>query len=56
MKDKNIQHNKGQLTGIFDEMENMRAEWADMFSIIGRGIKRGEKKGVLDKKTIDAFS
>ena len=56
LKDKNIQHNKGQLTGIFDEMENMRAEWADMFSIMGRGIKRGEKKGLFDNQTIDAFT
>jgi hypothetical protein len=56
LKDKNIQHKPGQLTGIFDEMENMRAEWADMFSIMGRGIKRGEKKGLFENKTIDAFS
>ena len=56
LKDKNIQHKPGQLTGIFDEMENMRAEWADMFSIIGRGIKRGEKKGLFENKTIDAFT
>ena len=33
-------------------MENMRAEWADMFSIIGRGIKRGEKKGLFEKKQL----
>jgi hypothetical protein len=56
LKDKNIQHKPGQLVGIFDEMENMRAEWADMFSIIGRGIKRGEKKGLFENKTIDAFT
>jgi len=56
LKDKNIQHKPGQLTGIFDEMENMRAEWADMFSIMGRGIKRGEKKGLFDNKKIDAFN
>ena len=56
LKEKNIQYKQGQLTTIFDEMENMRAEWADMFSIMGKGIKRGEKKGIFDKKTIDAFS
>ena len=56
LKNKNIQYKPGQLVGIFDEMENMRAEWADMFSIIGRGIKRGEKKGLFENKTIDAFT
>ena len=56
LKNKNIQHKPGQLTGIFNEMENMRSDWADMFSIMGRGIKRGQKKGLFDNKTIDAFS
>ena len=56
LKDKNIQQKPGEIDSIFDEMENMRAEWADMFSIIGKGIKRGEKKGLFENKTIDAFS
>ena len=50
----NIAHKDKQVAGIFDQLEAMRAEWADMFSTLGRGIKAGEKAGIKDMK--GAFS
>jgi len=55
LKEKNIQHKPGQLDSIFNEMENMRAEWADMFSIVGKGIKKGQKQNLFNNTKIDFF-
>ena len=46
----NIAHKDTQVTGIFDQLEAMRAEWADMFTQLGRGIKAGEKAGIKEMK------
>ena len=54
LKKNNIAHNPKQMGDIFDQLEAMRAEWADMFSQLGRGIKAGEKAKIKDMK--GAFS
>ena len=43
LKKNKIAYDDNQVKGIFDQMEAMRAEWADMFSTLGRGIKKGDK-------------
>ena len=43
LKKKNINYTTKQVDGIFDQMQAMRGEWADMFSTLGKGIKMGEK-------------
>ena len=50
LKKNNIAHKDKQVTEIFDQLEAMRAEWADMFTQLGRGIKAGEKAGIKDMK------
>ena len=46
----NIQHSAKQTDDIFDQLEAMRAEWADMFSTLGKGIKAGEKAKIKAMK------
>ena len=46
----NIAHSSKQTDDIFDQMEAMRAEWADMFSTLGKGIKAGEKAKIKAMK------
>ena len=50
LKKNNIAHNPKQVGDIFDQLEAMRAEWSDMFSQLGRGIKAGEKAKIKDMK------
>ena len=38
-----VSFDDNQVKGIFDQMEAMRAEWADMFTVLGKGIKKGDK-------------
>jgi len=46
----NIAHSSKQTDDIFDQLEAMRAEWADMFSTLGKGIKAGEKAKIKAMK------
>ena len=50
LKKNNIAYGSKQIDGIFDQMEAMRAEWADMFSTLGKGIKAGEKAKIKEMK------
>ena len=50
LKKNNIAHNPKQVGDIFDQLEAMRAEWSDMFSQLGKGIKAGEKAKIKDMK------
>ena len=35
-----VSFDDNQVKGIFDQMEAMRAEWADMFTVLGKGLKK----------------
>ena len=50
LKKNNIAHNPKQVGDIFDQLEAMRAEWSDMFSQLGKGIRAGEKAKIKDMK------
>ena len=50
LKKNNIAADPKQMGDIFDQMEAMRAEWADMFSTLGKGIKAGEKAKIKEMK------
>jgi len=50
LKKNNIAHNPKQMGDIFDQLEAMRAEWADMFSTLGKGIRAGEKAKIKAMK------
>ena len=50
LKKNNIAHNPKQMGDIFDQLEAMRAEWADMFSTLGKGIRSGEKAKIKSMK------
>jgi len=50
LKKNKIDFTKKQTTDIFEQMETMRAEWADMFSTLGKGIKAGEKSKIKGLK------
>ena len=50
LKKNNIAHKPKQVGDIFDQLEAMRAEWSDMFTQLGRGIKAGEKAKIKDMK------
>ena len=54
LKKKDIKYTKEQVNGIFEQMEAMRGEWADMFSTLGKGIKAGEK--TLKKELAGTFN
>jgi hypothetical protein len=43
LKKNKVSYDDNQVKGIFDQMEAMRAEWADMFTVLGKGIKKGDK-------------
>ena len=43
LKKNKVSYDNNQVKGIFDQMEAMRAEWADMFTTLGKGIKKGDK-------------
>ena len=43
LKKNKVSYDDNQIKGIFDQMEAMRAEWADMFTTLGKGIKKGDK-------------
>jgi hypothetical protein len=51
LKKNKIAYDDNQVKAIFDQMEAMRAEWADMFSTLGRGIKKGDKLKVTGLET-----
>ena len=52
----NIAHSSKQTDDIFDQLEAMRAEWADMFSTLGKGMKAGEKAKIKGmKETFSEF-
>ena len=53
--DKNkITHNNDQLASIFNDMESIRNGWAQMFTMLGKGIKEGQKLKIKGMK--GAFS
>jgi hypothetical protein len=43
LKKNKVSYDDNQVKGIFDQMEAMRSEWADMFTTLGKGIKKGDK-------------
>ena len=43
LKKNKISYDNNQVKSIYDQMEAMRAEWADMFTVLGKGIKKGDK-------------
>jgi len=43
LKKKKISYDSTQIKSIYDQMEAMRGEWADMFTVLGKGIKKGDK-------------
>ena len=49
--DKNkITYNNDQVTSIFNDMESIRNGWGEMFSMLGKGIKEGEKLKIKSMK------
>jgi len=43
LKKNKISYDDNQVKAIYDQMEAMRAEWGDMFTSLGKGIKKGDK-------------
>jgi len=51
---KKITHNNDQVASIFNDMESIRNGWGEMFSMLGKGIREGEKLKIKGMK--GAFS
>ena len=43
LKRKKINHTDLQLANIFNQLEDIRGAWGDMFSAVGKGIRAGQK-------------
>jgi len=55
LKQKKIAHTTKQLDDIFDQMENIRGGWAEMFSALGKGIKANVKTRAISRQTFKDY-